>query len=483
MPAYLARPPRRASILLFLLIWFAIAWFGSDPLNANNATRLFAATSLVEQGDATIDEFAGLTIDKAAFDGHVVPDKAPGMALVAVPAVAAVTAVTGERSADVRIAAEPAFERFLQLRLRVAAAIGPALLTALAAVLLWSLAAELTGSVPAGLFAALAYALGTPIWGWSTTIVGHAVVTDLFVIAVWAIRRAGTRAPAALVAGLALGWAVAVEFQAALAGSVIAIWGAWRFLRDPARVRLVALAVVGAGAALLPVLGYNLLVFGEPFRAGYSGVIGFTGMKVGFFGLTWPDPHALVSVLALPRRGIIWVAPILVAAPFGIRALWRRDRALTITALATAAVVVLVNASYVYWDGGDSTGPRHAMPAVGLLALFLAPVWAAASKPIRSLLALLLAGSIAINLMIAAAEVTAPVVHRWPLVDLILPRFLSGAIRDLPSQFWGWSPWAGLALGAAIAAVLAVALVRALRLPGTADPAIRPALWTTIPSS
>ena len=178
MPAYLARPPRRASILLFLLIWFAIAWFGSDPLNANNATRLFAATSLVEQGDATIDEFAGLTIDKAAFDGHVVPDKAPGMALVAVPAVAAVTAVTGERSADVRIAAEPAFERFLQLRLRVAAAIGPALLTALAAVLLWSLAAELTGSVPAGLFAALAYALGTPIWGWSTTIFGHAAVAD-----------------------------------------------------------------------------------------------------------------------------------------------------------------------------------------------------------------------------------------------------------------------------------------------------------------
>ena len=65
-------------IVIGLLVWSSCAWFGSWEGNPNNATRLFAAISLVEDGDATIDEFSGLTIDKATFGGHVYLDKAPG---------------------------------------------------------------------------------------------------------------------------------------------------------------------------------------------------------------------------------------------------------------------------------------------------------------------------------------------------------------------------------------------------------------------
>ena len=47
-----------------------------------------------ERGDARIDEFRNLTIDKAEFDDHVYLDKAPGMTLLALPAAAVAECIT-----------------------------------------------------------------------------------------------------------------------------------------------------------------------------------------------------------------------------------------------------------------------------------------------------------------------------------------------------------------------------------------------------
>ncbi|MBS0478089.1 MAG: hypothetical protein JSR79_02175, partial [Proteobacteria bacterium] len=274
----------RVRILLFGLVWLSCAWFGSWALNPNNATRMFAAIALVERGDARIDEFRNLTIDRAEFDGHVYLDKAPGMTLLALPAAAVAESLT------VRPPIPPTlwdrqFEAWMTVRLRLAVASVSALLTALAAVAVFDLALGLTASEGSALFAAIAYALGTPIWGWSTTLFGHAPAAGLFVLAVWAIWRGGRERPAgfAAVAGAALGLAVLIEFQAVLAGSVIALWGALRLRR--ARP-LAAAALAGAVTLLVPLVAYNMIAFGTPFRLGYQGVAGFPGMHEGLFGLT-----------------------------------------------------------------------------------------------------------------------------------------------------------------------------------------------------
>ena len=52
-------------VLLFALVWLSCVWFGSWAFNPNSATRLLAATAIVETGDARIDSFADMTIDKA----------------------------------------------------------------------------------------------------------------------------------------------------------------------------------------------------------------------------------------------------------------------------------------------------------------------------------------------------------------------------------------------------------------------------------
>lgn len=453
----------RTRVLLFALVWLSCTWFGSWALNPNNSTRMFAAITLVERGDARIDEYRHLTIDKAEFDGHAYLDKAPGMTLLALPAMAVADHVSA-RPPIPQTVWNRNFEDWMTVRLRLAVASVSAILTALAAVALFDVALGLTASAGAAAFATIAYALGTPIWGWSTTLFGHAPVADLFLIAIWALWRGGTERPItfAIIAGAALGLAALIEFQAVIAGSIIALWGAFR-LRRP--LPLAAAALVGAAILLAPLVGYNMIAFGTPFRLGYEGVNGFPGMKQGLFGLTSPKLPILGQIIVGPHRGLLWVAPILFRAPFGLWQLGKRDRSLALALGGAALAVLLVNSAYVYWDGGDSTGPRHSMPAIGMLAIGLAVYWQTLVYWWERAIALTVLGvSIAINLAVAAANITAPDSFAFPLWDPILKTdWPNGSLRTLPSDFLGWSPFAGVALYLILAIPLGVLFLASVR--------------------
>ncbi len=462
-PSETVRGPHAVALLLFALVWLSCVWFGSFELNPNNATRLFGALSLVERGEATIDRYQTLTIDKAQFQRHGVThyymDKAPGMTLLAAPVVWATNAVTGAKSYDEVIdIANPKLADFLRLRLELSVACISAILTAFAAVLLLDLGTGITGRPAAGLFAALGYALGSVVWGWSTTVFGHAPVAALLLIATWAIWRGTSGAREfsrwryPLMAGAALGGAVAIEFQAALGGIAIGVWALWRSREVdwPTRRRLYLLAVAAALVAVSPTLAYNQFAFGTPLMTGYQGVVGFKGMDQGVFGLTYPKPLALNAIIFGLRRGLVWVAPVLVLGVFGLVRLIRTPdtRDLGCLAVAVATIVLLVNASYVYWDGGSSTGPRHSVPAIPFLALGLAPFWAELRQvSAKAAAAALLGISMTINLVIAATDIFTPETMMMPLwTRNFVGLFLPGNLSTLPSLYWGWSPWAGFAL-------------------------------------
>ena len=459
-----ARATGRLRGLIFALVWLSCAWFGSWEFNPNNATRLFAALSIVEQGDATIDEYAELTIDKAKFGDHYYLDKAPGMTLMALPAVALADARTGTRASDVTISMwNPASVDFLKTRLRLATATSVALLTAIAAMLLFDMGRRLGGSEAAGVVTALGYGLGTPAWGWSTSLFGHAATADLLVIATWAVwrgtdpARARPSVSSAALAGPALGWGIVVEYPAVIEGAVIGLWALWRLRRwSWVNNRVPVGAAVAAGiVALLPLFAYNLFAFNTLFRLGYQGVVGFDGMNQGLFGLTYPKLGVLWQILWGGPRGLVWVAPVVLPGAAGLVLLARQGqtRDLGIMALATVAIVLLYNASYAYWDGGNSTGPRHAVPALGFLAIGLAPLWRAARALWAKVgLLAILTLSIAINAAIASAEIATGGQGSFPLwSDVIVGRFWGGQLRTIPNEWWGWSAWGGFGLWALLA--------------------------------
>ena len=459
-------PTRRAGLVLGLFVWFSCAWFGAAEWNPNNATRLAAAVSIVEDGDATIDEYDPITIDKARFGTHVYMDKAPGMTLLAAPWVWVADKATGDVASNhAKAWVENGIWGYLRLRLRLAAAFGPAILTALAAVAMLSLGTQVGGSAEAGLFAALGYALGSTVWGWSTTLFGHAAVADLIVIALWAVWRPVPRAGWLAMAGATLGWAITTEITAALWGSVIGGLAMWRVRHSPNRVTLIGAALAAGVVMLLPLAAYNQFAFGTPFRLGYSGVVGFAGMQQGLFGLTWPHLDLIPRLLFGTFRGLFWVAPILLLGPFGIAWLIRRPgtRDLGVACAAIAVGALLYNASYYYWDGGHSTGPRHMVPAIGPLALGLAAVWSMLEGRERTAAAVFLGVSVALNLAIAAADIAAPDQFDAPLWQHILPKFWSGDIRSFGTEVLTLSPGLSIAIWGTVATIALIWLVKDCR--------------------
>lgn len=450
---------RPIRIVLFLLIWASCSWFGSWEMNTNNAVRLYATLAIVERGEATIDQYDSATTDKARFGQHVYLDKAPGMTLMAVPAVAALQALSSKKSNEFQLLTGSSdFARFIRLRTRLAVATGPALLTAIAALLLFDLALTLTGSASAALATALAYGLGTPAWAWSTSLLGHAPLAALYVIALWAAIRATTgektrRWPAFLL-GITLGWAVVVEYPAAIAGSAIALWAAWRAWRRPDRVTVLGLATAGGLIGLLPLFAYNMFAFGSPFQLGYEGVIGFDGMSQGLFGISLPDPEVLWRITFGHQRGLFWFAPVLLLALWGVWLMIRdgNTRDIGVIVLAITVITLLINAGYFYWDGGYSTGPRHSIPIVGVLALGIAPVWMKRGHGAgRYLPAEAIVLSIAINACFAATDIYGSPAASFQLREVVMVPFIKGHLRTFMSEWFGWSPGTGFILWQAIA--------------------------------
>jgi hypothetical protein len=295
-----------------------------------------------------------------------------------------------------------------------------ALLTALAAVLLFGYVTELTGSLEAGLVASITYGLGTPTWIWATAFFGHAAAGALLIGGfIFADRMAGAKAGSQqervsciVLAGMALGAAASVEFTAAIPAAIILTYSTLkRLLTCDYSVRAVlAPAVAGLIAILMqiPLLAYNYEIFGNPLHLAYAHVAGplGAGMRTGFLGISAPSLKVTAQILLGHHRGVLWLSPILVPSAIGL--IWwlsypgSRLRAAVIFLIVV--FYILLNSGYLYWHGGYSTGPRHITPIYPFLALALG-VWFAQAQPaVRSAITSLLWLSVFISLACVSVD-------------------------------------------------------------------------------
>jgi len=127
---------------------------------------------------------------------------------------------------------------------------------------------------------------------------------------------------------------------------------------------LVPLAA-GACACAAILMAYQYACFGSPFHIAYTSEQGFEAMQQGLFCIRTPTWERLRHILFEQYRGLLPLAPVLALSPIVLFILARRPqtRMLTIVATLVAVYYVALNASYTYWDGGWSYGPRHLSPA------------------------------------------------------------------------------------------------------------------------
>jgi hypothetical protein len=263
-----------------------------------------------------------------------------------------------------------------------------------------------------------------------------------------------------LAVGALLGWAVVIEYPAALAGLPIALWAVQRAGRSA-----VLYGVAGAAPALAVLAIYDLLAFGTPLPIGYEhSELWQAQHEVGFMSLTYPRLETLWGVSFSPFRGLFFLAPVLLLALpgiwFGLRSATQRAPVL----VATAAFVVMFvfTAASAMWWGGFGVGPRYLLPGLPLLALPLGVTLArinSAALPRRVAgLALfaVLAGLSALHIwaVTLAGQSYPPDTLRQPLSEYVLPALRAGDVArnlGMALQLGGLASLAPLALGLALA--------------------------------
>jgi len=146
--------------------------------------------------------------------------------------------------------------------------------------------------------------------------------------------------------------------------------------------------------------------------------------------VTYPKAYVLREILVGRYRGLLLLAPVIGAAPFGLRLLWKQAnaRGSTLAITGIALYYLLLNCSFAVWDGGWSYGPRHLSPALPFLCLPLGLLWTRSSGAVRSVLALLSLYSASITLLGVSTIVMPPADAKSPVQELLWPAFRAGLI-------------------------------------------------------
>lgn len=449
---------------ILLAAVLAVTLFSQSPPSVHNAnikSRMFLTLSIVEDGVVNINRLheSAPTSDVAQIGENYFSDKAPGMSFTALPVAALarwMLTLTGQPTAMVDEEGQLTSAFIFVTYLCQIATSGLGVILLLLA--LYRVALRLGADRWSATFGVIVCAFTTPLWGWATAFFGHALAGSLLFIGfalLIELEHAETRKKELWLsfgAGLCLAWAFVVEFTSAPASLIVGLYGLYRIRTSPTDriVRCVLAAIAGCVLAAIPLLLYNAAAFGSAFKLGYSSVVGFEYMQTGFFGINLPRLDVLFHILVGERRGLAWLSPVLVAAPFALLVMWNsgRNRAVAIVIAAVMTYYLLMNSAYHYWDGGWSTGPRHLTPTVPFLALSLVFLWARAGAIGRSLLAVLSIVSYAISLICVSMTMTVKKQLSQPFLDYLLPSFADWLTRgEIPVQgvahvpFWfGISP-------------------------------------------
>jgi hypothetical protein len=447
---------RRVEILLFTLVWLSCAYF-YQGVQHNGAARIDQTRAIVEQGVLHIDDFRYntadvVTIERASGATHVYPNKAPGTSLLAVAPFWLWKHALRPLPVDEQVYWHAV--AFLTILSTIS------LLSALAAVAMYTVLRRITGDVAFSALAVIAVWLGTICFPFSTLFFSHQQAAAQLVLAFWFLFRLRTDGPARMrrpaaqlaLAGFLCGFTLATEYPSILLVGLLCVYfvGILIGLRVPGRLRfqLAGAFVAGLIAGGLVLVGYNLAAFGKVFYVPYEAYAqndaasAFPGHKKGYVGIHWPGWANFAAVLGeitvRPQRGVLYIGfgewrvyacnPVLCLVVPGLVWLFLRKRfrgeAVLVGAMAVAYLTfnACFGDSIVYWGGAWSVGPRHLIPLLPFLALPLVE----GARRLWVLFVPLLLVSVFYMLLATAVEPRVPYEYRNPARDLFLDKYLHG---------------------------------------------------------
>jgi hypothetical protein len=409
---------RRAMAAVLVAFGFlSLDFTGAFPpfSNPNELSRLESVVAAVDDGTLAIDSAIarlGDHEDKSSSDGRTYSNKAPGLALAAVPIYRLLRFAL---DAPATPGADPIV--FWLRFLTVTAVCLVALARFGRRVALWADPA----AAPLVLAAA---ALGTVYLFYGRSFFGHAWSAALLFLA-WDLLTAseGAASPrraAALLAGAGLlaGWAAISEYTTAPVAGLLALRAFAGATALHRRVRAAVLFAAGLAVPLIVLALYNRACFGSPWvlssaREAYPQYRELAGR--GLFGFGPPSLGIAVRSLLSPERGVLVFSPVLLFAIPGFYRWHRSGRRRPDFWLAICATVVffVLMTGYPNWHGGWSLGSRYLLPI--LFFPMMAAGFALATPVARGLFVAALVFSVASHFILTASFPYFPDNVPWPL--------------------------------------------------------------------
>ena len=471
-----AERTRELGLLVFVGVALVLLFpYFEQTRNASERPRLLQAMAIVDAGELAIDGPASRGLDpgpdvaRSEHDGRLYPNKPPGMSVVA---------ALGYRVA--RMVSSPDDPLTLRRATFWARVFGGVVPTVLLCWFLVRRSSAVHGRT-AAMGAVVLFVLATPAQAYAHLAYGHALTAALTMVGVGVLVRAvvqhprSRRSPAwAFVGGALAGAAVGVEYSAAFAAIPIGLMLLWH-ARGPRTLGLAAMATMGALASVALLALYHRTVYGSMWQTGYHHVTdpGFAEKHgQGFLGLGWPRWEALHTHVLAADTGLLWWAPLLPLALYGLVRLGMHGQPHVRTEARVCLglwLVYLWVVSSLSFEGGWRVGPRYLVLVLPTLVLG----WSEALSQIRTRASW---SMVVVALATYALVVDTLAASYWPHIDptnihhpvseVLLPLWRG----DLVPYGFGGAVWSATTVEAIVVAIVVgglAFLVRALEPRGS----------------
>ncbi|HEY8712862.1 MAG TPA: hypothetical protein VIM68_08315 [Thermoanaerobaculia bacterium] len=424
----MARARHLAPIILYAVLAILVVPVFPHFVSSNEFSRWVLAVAIVDfhtvEATPVVTSTHTRMEDLATVDGRLYSNKAPGGALVGLPAYVIARAIVGPPS--------PHNMRATLNAMRLLGSTVPAILLAL---WLGIVARRFGCNEERATFAVTAMLFGTPLFAYGLLFFAHALsaFTLFGTFALLFSTEARGPRPEAWWAGVLIGIAVLSEYPSAIPAAILVLCALPR-LRVAGTLRVIA-----GGLPFAILLGiYNKLAFGSVFTLSSAHEVDANIRELasrGLFGVGLPSPEYLMRLLLDPSKGLFVLSPVLLIALAGIRGAWKAmPRPAFIALIATPLSILLTFAGYPNWFGGWTVGARYLVAAVPFLAVLIA--FAAAT----SIEALLLGASVTVIAIVSlvfpfvAPDYPAPwISFAWPMLrkGFVAPNLLHFVARPL----------------------------------------------------
>lgn len=426
-------------LLTFLVIYgYFMHWGGWNENSRFDLTR-----AIVDEHRFEIDSFHKNTGDRSYFKAHYYSDKVPGMSFIGVPIYigskffhnyllpeSMIDPGSGDSEyvLDGNTFSEPISPGSLVLLSMISLTLFTSVLSsALTVVLIYKISRYFVTTENHRTLLALAYGLSSTPFHTALVFFGHATGTFFAFLGLYLVYRVKKNDSNLnmMIPGFLSGLALVVETSVIF----LVLFTAAAVLSMRRKNQLINF-FIGISIGVLPLLTYNLVIFGNPLVLprlfvdpevwpliqGNKGIVN-TGVL--------PDPAIILNLTITPSNGLFFYNPILILSLIGLSYMYRDKKFEAIVIVLLFFLFLNFLSRWWMWWGGTFFGPRHLLPIIPILFL---PLSYAITRVNKSVVILLLILSLFVS-AIGLQEYENNVMPKL-LKDHYLPLFLQNGPRS-----------------------------------------------------